>query len=142
MTWYLDTSAALKLLVEESESATLAGLIDAESADLVSALLLETELRRAASRSPYLSQGAVTEFLEGVSLNDMPRSLCTEAGLVGGANLRSLDALHLASAIRCGATHLVTYDKRLIDSAHHMGVRVLSPGAHSTPDGLPPAPAP
>ncbi|QPL06318.1 MULTISPECIES: type II toxin-antitoxin system VapC family toxin [Actinomyces] len=135
MTWYLDTSAALKLLVEETESAVLAQRIDEENADLVSALLLETELRRAASRNRRLTQGAVTEFLDGVSLYDMPRSLYTEAGLVGGGSLRSLDALHLTAAIRCGATSLLTYDKRLIDSARDMGVHVLAPGAGPALDG-------
>ncbi|WP_159626147.1 type II toxin-antitoxin system VapC family toxin [Actinomyces sp. zg296] len=135
MKWYLDTSAALKLLVEEAESAALAQMIDEQNADLVSALLLETELRRAASRNRLLTQGAVTELLEGVSLYDMPRSLYTEAGLVGGRSLRSLDALHLTAAIRCGATYLITYDKRLIDSARDMGVQVLAPGADPPLDG-------
>ena len=47
MRWYLDTSAAIKLLVDERESADLAEHIDAGQQELVSAILLETELRRA-----------------------------------------------------------------------------------------------
>lgn len=135
MRWYLDTSAALKLLVEEAESQALAERIDEAKADLAGALLLETELRRAAARRPALTQGAITSLLEGIDLFDMPRSLYTEAGLIGGAGLRSLDALHLTAAIRCRATYLVTYDARLIDSARDLGVQVLSPGADWGPDG-------
>lgn len=46
--WYLDTSAALKLMIDEEESGALADHLDAETPDLVACLLLETELRRAA----------------------------------------------------------------------------------------------
>jgi predicted nucleic acid-binding protein len=126
--WYLDTSAAMKLLVEEAESDALAREIDAAAPDLVACWLLETELRRAAQREPALTQQDVTDLLDGVDLYEVPSSLFREAGLLPGVNLRSLDALHLAAAVRIGVEHMVTYDVRMIASAHVLGVRVLSPG--------------
>lgn len=126
--WYLDTSAALKLLVEEAESDALAREIDAAAPDLVACWLLETELRRAAQREPVLTQQDVSDLLDGVDLYEVPSSLFREAGLLPGANLRSLDALHLAAAVRIGVEHVVTYDLRMIASARLLGVGVLSPG--------------
>ena len=125
--WYLDTSAALKLVVEESESDALAQLIDREQPDLVACWLLETEMRRAAQREEALTQQIVSEFLEGVGLYEVPSSLFREAGVLPGTQLRTLDALHLAAAIRIGVDRLVTYDARLQDSARSLGLGVLAP---------------
>ena len=83
MRWYLDTSAAIKLLVDERESADLAEHIDAGQQELVSAILLETELRRAVHRHELLTQETVSEFLATLTIYDMPPSLYGEAGLIG-----------------------------------------------------------
>lgn len=125
--WYLDTSAALKLLVEEDESEALARAIDGASPDLVGCWLLDTELRRAAQRDTALTQEGVSDFLDGVDLYEVPASLFREAGLLPGANLRSLDALHLAAAVRIGVEYLVTYDARMSESARALGVSVIAP---------------
>lgn len=125
--WYLDTSAALKLVIEESESDALARVIDREQPDLVACWLLDTEMRRAAQRDEALTQEIVSGFLDGVGLYDVSASLFREAGLFPGSNLRSLDALHLAAAIRIGVDHVVTYDSRMGDSARLLGLSVLRP---------------
>lgn len=125
--WYLDTSAALKLVVEEPESEALAQGIDREQPDLVACWLLETEMRRAAQREEALTQEIVSEFLEGVGLYEVPSSLFREAGLLPGAHLRALDALHLAAAIRIGVDRVVTYDSRLSDSARFLGLSIFAP---------------
>jgi predicted nucleic acid-binding protein len=125
--WYLDTSAALKLLVEEVESDALARLVDAEQPDLVASMLLETELRRVAQRTTGLDQAMVTDFLDGVSLYDTPPSIFREAGVLPGAGLRSLDALHLASALRLGVDRVLTYDLRMTESCRQLGLVVLAP---------------
>lgn len=125
--WYVDTSAALKLLVQEAESDSLAQAVDDESPDLVASLLLETELRRVVSREPLLSQGLVSDLLAAISLFELPPSIFTEAGLLPGASLRSLDALHLAAAIRLGADCVVTYDRRMAEAARDLGLSVSSP---------------
>ncbi len=125
--WYLDTSAALKLMIEERESGALARLIDGEEPELVACLLLETELRRSVHRIGGLSQEAVSVFLDGVSLFEVPPSLFREAGLLPGEWLRSLDALHVAAGIRLGVDRVLTYDARLADAARGVGLPVLAP---------------
>ena len=125
--WYLDTSVALKLLIEEPESPALAQTVDREQPDLVAGWVLETELRRAAQRLPALGMDVVSEFLAGVSLYEMPGSLFREAGILPGETLRSVDALHLAVAVRIGVDLVLTYDVRMADSARLLGLPVLSP---------------
>lgn len=125
--WYLDTSAAMKLVFEETESAVLARCIDDEQPDLVACWLLETEMRRVAQREPILTQQIVSEFLEGVGLFEVPSSLFREAGVLPGAHLRTLDALHLTAAIRIGVDRVVTYDSRMQESARSLGLNVFAP---------------
>jgi predicted nucleic acid-binding protein len=125
--WYLDTSAALKLIVVERESAALVEAIEAEQVYPVSCLLLETELRRAVQRIPGLTQQVANELLSRVDLYALPASLYREAGLLTGANLRSLDALHVAAAIRLGVDQVVTYDTRMAEAAREAGLSVTAP---------------
>lgn len=125
--WYLDTSAALKLIIDEVESDALARGIDHEQPDLVACWLLETELRRAAQREEHLTQQIVSDLLEGVGLYEVTASLFREAGVLPGSRLRSLDALHLAAAIRIGVDRIVTYDVRMQECARSLGLTVLAP---------------
>lgn len=126
--WYLDTSAAMKLLVSEPESAALANTVSTDNPDLVASYLLETELRRAVMRFAQLTQTDAVRLLESVDLYDVPPSLFREAGLLAGVGLRSPDAIHLAAAVRLGVDHLATYDERMISAARDVGVNVVSPG--------------
>ncbi|MDJ0377175.1 type II toxin-antitoxin system VapC family toxin [Cryobacterium sp. PH31-L1] len=131
MITYLDTSAVAKLLADEPESQALRAHLDnrvaAGDADLVSACLLETELRRMATRIG-ISQTAVTDVLSRLSLLDMDRSVFREAGLITGASLRSLDALHIAAALQASANDFITYDARQQVAAEAVGLRVRTPG--------------
>jgi predicted nucleic acid-binding protein len=128
VTVYVDTSAAAKLLVEEPESARLASYLDGLEAqeDIMSSGLLETELRRFGTRVD-IPQSAVTEVLARVGLIEPDRSMFLEAALLPGPQLRSLDALHLATAIRLDADAVVAYDRRLLDAARSLGVNAVSP---------------
>lgn len=129
MILYVETSAAAKLLVEEPASGRLATLLDAavdRDDALLSSTLLETELRRLAIRVD-LAQAAVTELLMRFDLVEPDRSLFREAGLLPGPHLRSLDALHLAVALRGGADAMVSYDRRQIDATKLVGLPVLTP---------------
>jgi uncharacterized protein len=128
VTLYLDTSAAAKLLVEEVESEALAAYLDGtvDGQELISSALLETELRRLAVRLE-LDQSTVTDLLARVDLVDPPRSLFHEAGLLPGPQLRSLEALHLATALRVDSDTFVAYDARLVAAARSIGLSVHSP---------------
>ena len=126
---YIDTSAAAKLLVLEPDSDAMASWVqqaEDTNIELVSSLLLETELRRFGLRSG-IEQSSVTQVLGGVALAELPPSLFLEAGLIGETTLRTRDALHLASAIRLEVDELVTYDDRLAHAARARGLEVTAP---------------
>ncbi|UUZ60537.1 PIN domain-containing protein [Nocardioides sp. B-3] len=72
-------------------------------------------------------RSASPEFLASVSLFELPSSIFAEAGLLPGAGLRSLDALHPAAAIRLGVDRVVTYDRRMIEAATRLGVSTVTP---------------
>lgn len=127
--WYLDASAALKLIIDERESGALAAYIDAEAPDLVACFLLETELRRAVHRDEALTQERVSAFLDGVGLFELPPTLFQEAGLLASSRLRSLDSLHLAAAVRIGVDRVLTYDHRMAEAARDLGIEVAAPAA-------------
>lgn len=119
---YVETSAAAKLLVREAESHRVMGYLDALAAPPTSCLLLETELRRLATRHG-IAQSAVTTVLERFTLVDVDRTVFREAGLLPGPHLRSLDALHVAAALQCDADIMLSYDDRQIAAAEAVGLR-------------------
>ena len=129
MILYVETSAAAKLLFVESETTRLVAYLDdriAEGDELVTSALLETELRRAAVRE-NVPQDAVTAILDRLDVLDVERSLFTQAGILAGTNLRSLDALHIVAAQRANADVLVSYDSRQVEAARSAGLRTVSP---------------
>jgi predicted nucleic acid-binding protein len=125
---YLDTSAAMKLILDEPQSEALtAELTGSEDRRLVSSWLLHTEMHCAAGRHPKdVDLEAVGNVLDAVSLIDITRGDLLAAGT--HAPLRSNDAIHLAVALRVGADEIVTYDIELATRATAVGLHVLSPG--------------
>ncbi|WP_445183093.1 type II toxin-antitoxin system VapC family toxin [Pseudonocardia sp. Cha107L01] len=129
MILYVETSAAAKLIIEEPESSRLAAHLDRavdQDDGLLSSMLLETELRRLAVRTG-VAQSVVTRLLEHFDLLEIDRSLYREAGLLPGPHLRSLDAIHVAAALRANADAMVTYDLRQADAADSVGLSVQAP---------------
>lgn len=127
MIMYLDVSAAAKLAIDEAESPALEAYVDAQQMELMSSRLLETELRRVATRLGA-DQAAVADVLSRIAFIELSRGLFHEASLLPGPHLRSLDAIHIATAIRIEAEVLVAYDKRLLEAASQLGLEVASPG--------------
>ncbi len=126
---YLDTSAAMKLLVEEPESAALIRYLQSsgDERELVASWLLHTELHCAANRHPGdVDLASVQIVLNTVVLVDLTRGDMLTAGALPG-RLRSNDAMHLAVALRLGADEMVTYDTELSDAATMVGVAVVNP---------------
>jgi uncharacterized protein len=124
---YIDASAAAKLVSAEAETTALqAFLSELGDAEILSSVLLETELRRTASRQGA-AQSEVSAVLSGVGLLAAPRGLFHEAGLLPVPGLRSLEAIHLATALRVESTVLVTYDRRLNDAADVVGIATVAP---------------
>ena len=121
----MDASAAVKLLRQEAESAAMQAFADRSDVELVSTFLLETELRRFATRDA-ISQTDVTNVLDGVSLFSLEDADFTAAGLLPGA-LRSLDALHVQGALALGADRVATYDARMAAACGAAGLHVVAP---------------
>ena len=127
----IDTSAALKLLVEEPESAALASALDAAARNgdrLVASMLLFTELHGAARRrGAGIPVSSVTTVIDGLTLVDVDRSDLVHAA-TSEWGLRSADAIHLATALRIEAEQLVTYDVELAAAAARTGLETDAPG--------------
>jgi len=129
---YVDTSAAMKLLVEEAESDALNAFLQStaerqEQSTLVASWLLHTELHCAANRHPDdVDAESVGILLETVSLIDVTRGDLLTAGALPG-RLRSNDAIHLAVALRVGADAMLSYDDELANAAAATGLSVQQP---------------
>jgi hypothetical protein len=127
---YLDTSAFVKLLVTERESAELKAALG-RWPERASATLLRTEAVRALRRSGngHLV-GAVRQLCSAMRLVRIDEPLLDRAGDLEPPELRSLDAIHLAAALALGPDLgvLLTYDDRLREAASAQGLRVASPG--------------
>jgi predicted nucleic acid-binding protein len=127
---YLDSSALLKLLFEESESAALASWI-AERVDtpVVCSELAKVEVVRATRRLDAAAVPAARTLVSQLDLIPLNGGLIEEAADAGDPLLRTLDAIHLASAlsIRDELTAFVAYDSRLITAARDAGIETISP---------------
>lgn len=126
---YLDTSAAFKLIAEESGSPGLADHIDAaleQGTTFVSSWLLHTELHCAADRRSVIAPESVTAILDFVELVDVER-IDLQRAATSAWGLRSADALHLATALRVEASTIVTYDAEMQYAGARVGLRVLEP---------------
>lgn len=124
---YLDTSAYVKVPLGEPERPALLEALN--SYGLVSSSLLSVEAVRACARyGPEYAQAA-DAGLRSVSLLPLDDAVLAVAKALEPAQLRTLDALHLATALSLGAdlAVVVSYDDRLSDAARTSGLSVLTP---------------
>jgi predicted nucleic acid-binding protein len=125
---YLDSSAIVKLAVREPESLALRRYLRRRQ-PLVSSALARTEVLRALLQAgdEAVARGrSVLERLDLVRVNDR---ILNAAGARRPPALRSLDAIHLATASELGDElgALVTYDDRMADAARQAGYRIVRP---------------
>jgi len=132
---YLDSCAIVKLVAPEPETVALKEWLGKQSpAGLFTSKLSEVEVPRALRRNRPRVLGAaagVLRYLDRVEINDVVRA--TAAAYIE-PNLRSVDAIHLATAeaiVAAGksVSEFVTYDKRLAAAATDAGLNVVAPGA-------------
>lgn len=133
---YLDTCAVAKLARHERETEALFDWLDSRGHEsLVSSVLLEIELERALRRVEPAALPRIPRILSGISRVELNTAIRAAAGAYQDPLLRSLDAIHLATAQTIAESTgteisaFVTYDKRLIAAARAVGVRVEHPGA-------------
>ena len=130
---YLDTSAIVKLIRIEDESAALVGWLNEQSGQpLVASALAEIELPRALRRSQPEVLSLVAAVLSRLHRVDINAAVRATAAAYVEPTLRTLDAIHLATAeflVASGLqfTAFVTYDKRLAEAASRIGLPLTSP---------------
>ena len=131
MAWYLDTSAAVKLVVRERETTALLAWVRAHDGDLVSSDLTRTELLRATRRVAPDRLLQARAVLDGMTLLTLPTERFEQASGLEPERLRTLDALHVAAALSLGddVDGLVAYDDRIAEAALAQGIEVLAPGS-------------
>jgi predicted nucleic acid-binding protein len=125
---YVDSSAIVKLAVAEPESAALRRYLSRHR-PLVSSALARTEVARALTPSGPEAVARGELVLRRIGLVRVNDRVLSEAGRMTPMELRSLDAIHLASARQLGSSvrRIVTYDERMADAAKASGWAVSSP---------------
>jgi predicted nucleic acid-binding protein len=129
---YLDSSAIIKLILEEAETAALKEWLAARPMEaMISSTLFEVEVPRALHRLPNFHRGRALSVMTRISRREMSGLVRSRAASLPDPNLRSQDAIHLATALDLSAelSAFVGYDKRLLAAAGSAELPVASPGA-------------
>jgi predicted nucleic acid-binding protein len=125
---YLDSSAIVKLAVQEPESAALRRYLQRRR-PLVSSALARTEVARALLPAGEEATRRGQDALARLELARVNDHVLGEAGRLLPADLRSLDAIHLATARLLGddLARFITYDERMAATARDFGFHVVAP---------------
>ena len=128
--YYADTSAVIKLLIDQPQTSAMSAFYDEhEDWEWTGSTLLRVEVARAVTRvQPALLPEAreLLEFFSFIPIND---DVVERAMIEPDRSLRSLDAIHLATARKLAGdlAGLVSYDERLLSAAADAGLPVVSP---------------
>lgn len=127
---YLDASALVKLVIDEPEQDALQRHLGSRPSRHVTSALARVEVLRAAKvASPGPSAQAQAERILGrcvlIAVSD---PVLRDAAQLASLRLRSLDAIHLASARSFGPHEFITYDEQLAEAARDLGMTVVQPG--------------
>lgn len=127
---YMDSSALVKLGVDEAESIALREWLAGR--DLVASEIADVEVERTIRRvvDPKRFDEALATALDGVFFYTLDPLLRREAGRLQPAAIRSPDAIHIATALRLAPEleAVITYDMRMAQAAERAGLPVRSPG--------------
>jgi predicted nucleic acid-binding protein len=127
---YADSSALVKLIIDEPESEALERYV-ANGPVLATSRIALVEVTRAtalAIPAPEVRE-ETARVLDSCLLVDVSAALLRSAAALASGSVRTIDAVHLASALRVDADELVAYDRRLVAAAAANGLGVSSPGA-------------
>ncbi len=125
---YFDASAIVKLAHLERESQALLDYLG-EAVEASTSVISDVEVLRALRRL-QTPKADVGEAMRGFYVLNLDPDIRQEAARIGSDSLRSLDAIHLATALslRDDDLDFVTYDDRLAIAAREYGLRVVQPG--------------
>lgn len=126
MVVYLDTSIAVRAVLNVPERAAVRAWLDASDTTIVSSRLLQTELVRVLRREGRPATDAAP-ILDRVGLVDITRETHSVAESIE-RHVKTLDALHLATALLLGSPLVVaTHDQTMAAVAGHLGMAVTDP---------------
>ncbi len=132
MKLYLDSSAIVKLVQREAESNALRRLLRHHRNDgRVTSALARVEVVRAVAAGGPAAVAHARRQLARIDHVTMDRVLLDAAATLAPLQrLRSLDAIHLASALALGSDlgFVITYDRRMADAATALGISTVAPG--------------
>jgi len=129
--YYIDSSAAIKLLVAEQESKALQKFISSSGATFVSSACIDIELTRSVTRNSPKSLKAAQKLLDTIQKVDISMDIIKSASLLlPESKLRSLDAIHLATFNKLSQAFvgMITYDAVLVSCCKQLGLNVFAPG--------------
>jgi predicted nucleic acid-binding protein len=125
---YFDASAVAKLVHEERESPALVDFLE-DPMEVTTSAISEVEVTRALRRYRIPSD-EISDALRGFTVVSIDAEIRAHAAALDPPTVRSLDAIHLATALAVGTDGLevVTYDDRLAEAAEAHGLSVVQPG--------------
>ena len=127
---YLDSSAIVKLVLPELESAALRRELLGRP-ERISSALARVEMLRALRRAnaPQETLKRAEAVLDRIALVPLEELVLHAAAALEPEGLKSLDAIHLATALSVdGVIAMATYDRRLLAAAAAAGLPAISPG--------------
>ena len=126
---YVDSSALIKLVFEEPESAALADFLRAWPSRVSSVLARIEMTRTVAQVEDPVADREAQRVLRGLNLLRLDDEIMTMAASMAPRSLRSLDAIHLASAQSLGQhlAGMVVYNRRLREAARACGINTWTP---------------
>ena len=128
MSWYIDSSAILKLIFTEKETLALDKVMNNK---MVTSTLTRVEVKRAVNRINSTKSKVANDVLAQLQYIELDsQTLNLAEAFSPDVTLRTLDAIHVASVLRISEAvqGIITYDKQMIANAEKMGIKVLSPG--------------
>jgi predicted nucleic acid-binding protein len=125
---YIDSSALVKLIVREPETDALRRYLTS-AGPLASSILATVEVSRAVARAIPESTAAMVDVFEAVNVLAFDARIAARAAALRPASLRTLDAIHLATALELAGdlSAFVSYDDRLSAAARDLGLPVVAP---------------
>jgi uncharacterized protein len=127
---YADSSALVKLVVEEPESEHLLAYLGEPLPTLVTSGIAVVEVTRAVRlyNDTRQMRDEVRSLLDACGLVEVSPALLRRAANLGSERMRALDSVHLASIMRVQPDKVIVYDQRLAEASAAAGFAVVSPG--------------
>jgi uncharacterized protein len=120
----------VKLVLLEPETHELQRYLAGRNPQLITSRIAVVEVSRAALMSVPTEQTRedVARLLRSCAFVDVTEELLVSASRFASAQLRTLDAIHFATALDVGPDEVIAYDRRLVEAADAAHLRVVSPG--------------